>query len=83
MAESKNVVQFNAQLNRRGRPHTAPVFQSLQNGADNPLRIIAQQIPCLTKMEIHLLVERLIEALDDIDLDCDLEDDEREAEEFI
>ena len=83
MAESKNVVQFSARPKRRGRPQTAPVFQPLRNGDDNPLRMIAQQIPRLTKREIHLLVERLIEVLDDIDLDCDLEDDESEAEQFI
>jgi hypothetical protein len=83
MATSKNVVQFNTQRNRKGRPETAPLFQSPQNGAECPLRIIAQQIPRLTKKEIHLLVETLIEALDDMDPDCDLEDDEREAEQFI
>lgn len=83
MAESKNVVQFSAQPNRRGRPQKVPVFQPLQNGDDNPLRMLAQQIPRLKKREIHTLVERLIEVLDDIDLDCDLEDDESEAEQFI
>ena len=83
MAELKNVVQLNTQHNRRGRPQTAPVFQPLQNGDDNPLRMIAQQIPRLKTREIHSLVERLIEVLDDIDLDCDLEDDESEAEQFI
>ena len=83
MAESKNVVQFNIQHNRRGRPQTAPVFEPLHNGDDNPLRMVAQQIPRLTKREIHLLVERLIDALDRMAPDVDLEDDEREAERFF
>ena len=83
MAELKNVVQLNTQHNRRGRPQTAPVFQPLQNGDVNPLWMIAQQIPRLTWREIHLLVERLIDALDSMGPDVDLEDDEREAERFF
>jgi hypothetical protein len=83
MATSKNVVQFNTQRNRKGRPETAPVFQSPQNGAECPLRMIAQQIPRLTKKEIWALAETLIDAVDDMDPDCDLEDDDREAEQFM
>lgn len=53
-----------------------------------PLDLIAQAIPMLSRHELAALADRLIDAIDSADGDCDLEDnhdqeaiDEREPEE--
>ena len=53
-----------------------------------PLNLIAQAIPMLSRHELAALADRLIDAIDSADGDCDLEDsydheaiDEREPEE--
>jgi hypothetical protein len=45
-------------------------------GQPLPLALIAQAVPRLTRHELAALTERLIEALDAMDLDADLEEDD-------
>lgn len=82
MATSLKVARRDASYGRKGRPSVVPIFQTPPRNDINPLPVLAQLIPRLTKREIELLVDRLIEALDSMEPDVDLEDDEREAEMF-
>lgn len=82
MATSPKVARRDASYGRKGRPSIVPIFQAPPRSDINPLPALAQLIPRLTKREIELLVDRLIEALDSMEPDVDLEDDEREAEMF-
>lgn len=83
MATSPKVARRDASNGRKGRPSVVPIFQAPQRSDANPLPVLAQLIPRLTKREIEVLVDRLIEALDSMETDVDLEDDEREAEPFF
>ena len=54
-----------------------------------PLNLIAQAIPMLSRHELEALADRLIDAIDSADGDCDLEDsydqeaiDEREPDSY-
>lgn len=82
MATSPKLERRDASYGRKGRPSVVPIFQTPPRNDINPLPVLAQLIPRLTKREIELLVDRLIEALDSMEPDVDLEDDEREAEMF-
>lgn len=82
MATSPKVARRDASYGRKGRPSVVPIFQTPPRNDINPLPVLAQLIPRLNKREIELLVDRLIEALDSMEPDIDLEDDEREAEMF-
>lgn len=45
-----------------------------------PLHLIAQAVPMLNRGELAALAERLIDALDSTEPDCDLEDDDPDTE---
>ena len=58
-----------------------------EGGKALPLDLIAQAIPMLSRHELAALADRLIDAIDSVDGDCDLEDnhdqeaiDEREPD---
>ena len=83
MATSPKMERRDASYGRKGRPSVIPIFQTPPRNDINPLPVLAQLIPRLTKREIGMLVDQLIEALDLMEPDVDLEDDEREAEPFL
>lgn len=50
--------------------------QSVGGANTLPLNLIAQAVPMLTRHELAALADRLIDALDLVDGDCDLEEDD-------